>query len=388
MKLPVDVLELIARDGQGAPATTARALYALDGSLGESYIAANQQRLWLCSRQVGGRLEKHDFPLTAIKRMELRVQAVFAHLEFAASGQEIHLKFSAWDQPALNQLLELWRAAGGASRGATVTAPANPPATLRPWEAFCAAIQAMIRCDDHVDLIELDELARHIPDPALLERGHAWLQENGADTLCRVLPRVLNPAQRRCLFANLVGVIMLDGLLQPAEINLLDRFQTALEIQPTERERIMEVLLQQHRVAVFAEPGGETANDDGLTPLIAFCAALHCWRTELGLANDASRDALERLVGDGRTVNMGINYLAAHGREFLLVRLPSVLNANQRGCLMANLVAWGLADGVLSLTDQTRLQPWQQALGTTPGDHQRLMEVFLLKSDLSVFDAR
>ncbi len=144
-------------------------------------------------------------------------------------------------------------------------------------------------------------------------------------------------------------------------------------------------MLQQHQVAVLAEPGGETENDDGLTPLIAFCAALHAMMAVDQSFSGEEQEVLQRLVGNEQVVQAGVSYLQAHDLEFLLARLPSVMNPAQRGCLMNNLVGLAMVDGELNGAEQVLLERYRQALEIAEDDYREMYEILLLKNNLTVF---
>ena len=119
---------------------------------------------------------------------------------------------------------------------------------------------------------------------------------------------------------------------------------------------------------VLAEPGGETENDDGLTPLIAFCSAMHAMMAVDQSFTGEEQELLQRLVGDERVVNMGVNYLRAHDLDYLLVRLPSVMVPAQRRCLMSNLIGLSMVDGELNGAEQELLERYRRSLEISEDD--------------------
>jgi len=411
MRLPDELSTAIQTTTNAQPLAAARALYDLDGNLGETYVVATDRSFWVCSRRVGDPFITRSWPWTEIATLTMTAENVFAHLTWTTPDRPCALKFSSWDAPRLEAIHRIWnerRTTDAPQRSNTAPetfnksdtteitppgqlVPQHPPSgpveiTLTPLEFFCAAIHAMIESDDHIDLTELKYLAQRLQDKTPIQHGHAFLQQHGLDNLLANATRVLDPKQARCLFANLVAVTMLDGLLKLVEMDLLDRFQTALHIGAEDRQHIWDILLTKHRLAVFAEPANEVQPRDGLTPLTAFCAAIQAMVHADNHIAPSEQEYLERTVPDPDTIQAGKRYLATFGVEHLAARSGAVLSDDQKRCLVANLYALAMIDGAVDRREQTILDLFIRSLELAPETCHAILDLIILKNNLGVLD--
>lgn len=390
MKLPDALAESFRKDNGRDPQLVARALYDIQGNLGTTYVAAADDSVTLYSRPSSGTDSTEVLRWTQITQATVRADSAFAFLEFSTARGPFVLRFSGWDKPALDSLVEQWRRASSArpqpSTG-TPAAPAAPQPQLSPLAAFCASLHAMIECDQEVAPAELHFLSSRIPDERTIREGREFLQQAGLDKLCEALPTALNEAQRRCLMANLIGVAMVDGLLRSAEMELLNRFQAALQIAGPDREAMFGALLARNNLAVFPASGSVLPDADGLTPLMAFCAALLAMMEADGSVAREEMELLTLAVPYPDDIRLGQDFMHAYDLDHLLDRLSGVLDAPQQRCLMANLIAVMLADGMVRSSEQALLARFKQALNFGEGDYAALYEALLVKDNLAVFAA-
>ncbi len=123
----------------------------------------------------------------------------------------------------------------------------------------------------------------------------------------------------------------------------------------------------------------------GLTPFVAFCAALYSMMEVDGMADAEERHQLERLVGRPEIVTRAIEYLRRDGVDKLLEELPKVLDKEQRLCLMANLVELAMIDGYLRGAEQVLLQRFLKVLQLSTENYDAIYEILTIKNDLSGF---
>lgn len=411
MHLPDQLTATIIAKTNAQPVASARALYDLDGNLADTFVVATEPGLWVCSRRLGEPFAAQSWPWADVTALAVHAESVFAHLTWTTPDRPCALKFSSWDAPHLESIRRVWLQHERPNKSpASMSAPAfdnksdtteiTPPTgllptptlpapdipSLTPLEFFCAAIHAVVEADDHIDMAELNYLSQRLQNKTAIQRGHAFLQQHGLDKLLAKAPRVLNAKQGRCLFANLVAVTMLDGLLKPVEMDLLDTFQAALHISQEDRQQIWELLLTKHRLAVFAEPAREDQPRDGLTPLTAFCGAVNALIGADRHVAALEQDYLERCVPDAATVQAGRRYLATFGVQHLAARAADVLTDDQKRCLLANLFALAMIDGAIDPREQTVLDLFIVALGLPPEDNQAMLDLIILKNNLGVLD--
>lgn len=258
MKLPADLLRLFRELPADEPQLVLRALADLDGNLGETWLATDGQRLGIFSRPPGARWQQASSPLAALRRLEQRDDSPFVWLDFSTAERSYSLKFAGLDQPDLAALTELWRQLAPPSAVPTLAPPGDEPnddtaeaPELAPLTAFCAAVYAIASVDGVMDELEMHHLQRIVDNRKTVDLGIAWVRREGVPALLTALPRLLNRDQRLCLMANLIEVAMLDLLLRSRELDLLDRFREALQIDAGDYAAINEILTLKNNLAIF-----------------------------------------------------------------------------------------------------------------------------------------
>jgi uncharacterized tellurite resistance protein B-like protein len=265
-----------------------------------------------------------------------------------------------------------------------LSGPIGSNAALVPRVALSASLHAMANADGQANELELAEVERMLGGGTSVDEGASFLRQRGVDGLLAGLNAALNPAQKRCLLANLLGVAMVDGLLRSAEETLNDRFKSALALSDAEFLGIHGVLLAKCNLAVFGEEAGADSIRIEPVPLTIFCAAILALVEADGAAADEEQEARRRLIEDPATWKAAETLWTERGLEGVLVCLDRLNRAQQR-CLLANLVAVGMCDGWLRTAEQELLDRFRQAMAFSPEEYDALYQVLLSKEDLSVF---
>lgn len=395
MSLPADLKREFEAAGGTGPTAVARALYDIEGNLGETYIATDGRKLALYSRRAGEPRVARYLDLAQISQMDLQDDRTFLHLGLRLGSGEtvIQLKFSSWDRARLRQIAELWSKASGRTASDLTDAAIQAAARdreardqeLTPLVAFCAGIHAMVSIDGHVDQGELLVLSRTIRDSQAVGQGMDYLTRSGIDRLLSQLAALLTPAQKRCLLANLLAVGMADGLWRASEQELIERYRVAVGLSSSESQAIADVLMAKYGLAVLAE---EEITPEGiceLTPVSAFCASLHAMtQCDNGVAAEEI-EYLSRMLQDPDAWAGGAQYLADSGVDHLLSQLPGRLGPAQKRCLIANLLGVAMADGLLRGREQELLERFREALAFPFAEYAAIQDVLMTKNNLQVF---
>jgi uncharacterized tellurite resistance protein B-like protein len=160
--------------------------------------------------------------------------------------------------------------------------------------------------------------------------------------------------------------------------------QLALEISPDQHASVFKVLMCKNRLAVFH--AADEAVVEEPTPLTAFCACLQAMMEADESIAGQERELLFRRLQDDEVVDRGVRYLREHGLEKLMRQLAVLLDKAQRECLLANLLAVAMADGLLRSSEQELLERFQAALHLNPLETQEFQQVLLAKNNLAVFE--
>ena len=268
MYLPTRVLEAFRPHGSGGePLQAVHALNSLAGGLGDTYLLAASDGIFLYTSQVGQDSQALFLPYPDIAALELREDRPFVFLRLRAGDQDSQLKFSTMDREPLGAIAQLWGdartgkrvppAAPPAAAPATPVAPPVPPppaaVKLTPLVGFCAAAYALIQADGNVATEEVEALARAVANRDAMARGLEYLCQHGPAALFAELRDMLGQDQKLCLLANLVDLAMADNTIHSTEKSLLHQFRETLGVEPNDYDAIFDVLLLRHSVGVFPD---------------------------------------------------------------------------------------------------------------------------------------
>lgn len=368
MKLPEKLEKDFHLSCGHAPLYVVRALYNVDGNLGGTWLAVGEERIFLFHRASGGQFERKRHQLNELIESNLETEDNLATLQLRFAGAQYLVKCSLFDLHLLHQISTHCQAAVEAR-------PIEAPARLNPASAFCAAIHAILDADGHVDPVETEWLCRKLPDPVAIEEGSAWLRVHGLDQLLSVLPAELNAAQRRCLMTNLIGGVMADGLLEPEEQELIERFRNALQISEEHYDGMFSVLLTRNQLNVLI------SDDEEDSPALELFAAALLALTNCDDERHVNEDAHLRRILPRPIL---LDAAAKATTDSILANLPGALDEMQSLCMLANLLAVAMVDGKLEIEEQDLIDRFRVALEIPEVDHERIYSVLLCKNDLSV----
>lgn len=393
MTLPEELSRRIAAAGGGASKVAARALYNLDGNLGETWATTDGTTLFLFTKRIGQEFALISTPLSEVDDLTVRDDGSFAYLQVQSCGRTRNLKFSIWDRRDLDHLCLCWtEVSGRVAREGTrhlrlepVTPAHAPPAPLTPLVAFCAAVHAMIQADGNADATELFVLQTAVRDPDVIERGRQWLEQHGEAALLKEMSGLLNGEQKLCLLANVAAVGMADGLWRSKEQAFLERLQAALAVDGAQFQPVFDVVMLQHALCLF---DAESAAHAGPTaPLTLLAALLESAAEADGGIGQEEQTLLWHLVDDPEISSEARLLLQRDGLDVVLRHASLLLSDQQKQCLLANLLKVAMVDGVLRSKEQALLERIRKSLGVPEGAWQAIHHALMVKSNLTVFAA-
>lgn len=124
-----------------------------------------------------------------------------------------------------------------------------------------------------------------------------------------------------------------------------------------------------------------------LTPVTAFCAGIHAILQADAETDEAELEWLSQRVPDQSAIQEGGSWLAAHGREKLLERIPEIMSVQQRECLLANMITAAMSDGVMRTSEQEALDCFCKAMQVKPERYQYFYDALLVKNHIGVIIA-
>jgi uncharacterized tellurite resistance protein B-like protein len=135
---------------------------------------------------------------------------------------------------------------------------------MTPHFAFVAALIYMVSADGKTTNEEIGQLLsilggrqqKHVigvgsNQREVLNRVTQYAKSTDVDTFLAFATPILTEPQRLCILANIFDVALADGILQPEEKQLLDKFLLAFELPPERIKPIFEALLIKDNRQVF-----------------------------------------------------------------------------------------------------------------------------------------
>lgn len=169
-------------------------------------------------------------------------------------------------------MLEEWRQAAGmteeryqrcydsilaaASVGVLVNeTPAGPDWT--PINLLCAGVLGVIQHEPKTAERRVKSLERRIQSTDAINAGQTYVEQLGVDGLVTVLKDMLQPAQRRCVLANVLHEAHLNGEPSPAVAAYLRQLQDGLGIAPADFEADAQVFRRLGDASLFREASSQ-----------------------------------------------------------------------------------------------------------------------------------
>lgn len=381
MHLPSVLAEEFARDHGGPPAHAARALYPLDGGMGEAYVAGAPDRLVVFSKKLGGSWRTLVFPFAEVESLALLADGSFCQLEIVSARRHAALKFSGWERPVLDQLAAAWATATG--RSVRVGRDAERAVPLTPLTLFCAVLHAAMRLDADPSVPEELFLTRAITDAQAVADGLSFWEQHGTDETVAAARDRLTADQRWCALANAAAMVMADGRLTAAEQDFLEQLRSDWRVGQADYDGLLRVLYCRNNLGVFMTADGQVAAG----ALEGFYAALLAMAQADGQAGDCELAMLRSLAAGADPVGPAQQMLDTGGVDGLLARLPERLTPEQGCCLYANLLGLAMSDGALRSREQALLTRVREALRLPEATAELLQATLLRQHNLSVLAA-
>lgn len=380
MPLPAPLAEEFTRQTGQPPGLVARALYPIEGGLGEAYVAGTTDRLMVFSRKLGSAWQTYPLPLAEIDTLSVLADGSFCQLDLQLGTSRHVLKFSGWDRPVLNQLATTWAAATG--RFMWVGREADCAIPFTPVTLFCAILHAAMHVDADPSAPEQLFLARAVRDPRRIQDGLTYWRQHGTEETIAAAGLNLNPDQRWCALANAIALVMTDGKLTTAEQDFLDQLRAAWQVPAEDFTQIQQVLLCKSNLGVFLTADGQVA----AAALTLFHAALLAMSQADGEAGECELAIIRALAAEADPIETAQRALEKGGLGGLLARLPA-LTPEQSCCLYANLLALAMVDGALRSRELALLDRFREALRLATDTAELLHATLFRQHDLTVFSA-
>jgi uncharacterized tellurite resistance protein B-like protein len=122
-----------------------------------------------------------------------------------------------------------------------------------------------------------------------------------------------------------------------------------------------------------------------IPPFVTFCAALHALIQTDGEVNETELTLLDLVVDDTKMLAAGLACWRQLGSEQLVAEIAHTFNAEQKLCLMINLLEIAMSDGYLRSHEKALLKQLRDGIGVDPAAFSEAYRVIMAKNNMGVF---
>ncbi len=380
MTLPNDLQQAFTKFSSRKPLATLRALYNLEGELGETYLALSESSLVLFSKKIGHPYQTFIISLHDIRNTESRLDNPFLFFELKTDSRNYVLRFTVWEQEEVKRLAER---INPVSKITDTGPPLETKASkMTPLSGFCAGIYAMLEVDGKVDQGEIQTMASIIKRPEVIQSGIQICLEKGHRQLQSELKEILNADQKICLMANLIAAAMSDGILRSKEQELLDSFRKEFELSDTDYQQMYDQLLVKYDLRIFKNLESENSES---TPIQVFCSALLAMMEVDGVVDNGEIGFVYRVINDPDIISHSRSHLEKVGQDSIVKEAGNLLNQPQKNCLLTNLISMAMVDALLRGKELELLNQFRNSMGFSQQDYQQTFDQMMIKNNFRIF---
>ncbi len=248
-KIKKQLTEVI--DGK-IPVSIARSSASIEGKVGEGYIIAYDDKIFMFSRELGeSKYMKISADLGNIRSVDIEKEGISTFLNIDLAGKKYSMKFSSFEEKNLKSILDVWSSRKEIPVTAGSAGSAAAEESLNITIGLAAAMMYVASVDDDISKEEdYYIIAMMGNDRAVLTAGLAYYKSHTFDELVTELNSISNE-QKLCFLANMMELGMKDGVLHSSELELMRKFSDAMQITEDQYNTIKQVLLIKNKTSVL-----------------------------------------------------------------------------------------------------------------------------------------
>ena len=259
--LPEKVKQVLGDAGAGDnPVAMFRSSGALDGTSGESYIVAYDDKLFLLGRQLGNseyNILQGNYSAN-ISSMNIESGKFNSQLIVILDNNEYKLKFSSFEEKDIKLIIELWQAAAKHS-GTTppplssgeATATNGTNGTLNAFSLLAAAMMYVAGVDNEIAASEESYIRRICGVRKDEFRAGVEFYNNNSLADFETQASTMSEAQKLCILANMLDLAMVDGVLHTSEQGIVQSFINSTGLDKNKAGKIIDALEIKNHTAVL-----------------------------------------------------------------------------------------------------------------------------------------
>jgi uncharacterized tellurite resistance protein B-like protein len=267
--------------------------------------------------------------------------------------------------------------------------PAVPGSRLTPSLSVVVAILYMMMVDGDISDRESSQLQAVIgADEATLQRAVAYAETHSVDQFLKDAPALLNAEVRLCLLMNVCDSLMADGELSDLEVDLFLRFLPAFGHSMASFKQYYDVIAIKDRTSILGN-FDDVSSDGKLTPPLALVVSLLYMMSADGVMAEEEIGRLGAAVGASPTLlKAGLRYVGKVRAPQFLELAVSMLDDNQRMCILLNVCDAMMADGDIDSAEESLFRRMLAAFSVESAGFEPYLNIIFLKNDIPKNDVR
>ncbi len=244
--------------GGNDPAVIVRGNGSVDGVAGETFLICISDYLLIFSRATG-KIDYTQINLSLredVHSISIDGEKYNSCLNIATSDASYSVKFASHLKDDMSKLISYWVSQRGEGQQAPLVSEdaAQMPVSdhgLSPYEILVASLIFASASDQEIHPAEnefLTKVASIVPKS--LENANAYYENHSEDELFLVVAG-MDHQQKLCVLANVVELVMVDGVLQSEEQLFLQNYCAKLGVSQEDFTRIYDAMLIKNQTTVL-----------------------------------------------------------------------------------------------------------------------------------------
>ena len=213
----------------------ARSNMAVDGHIGESFIVAYEEIVYLFTKAMGSsEFTKIVAAYTDIDEMSVTSEKKHSIITLKIGRKKYTFKFAPLILKDLEKVLEKW-----------MTCSISPFIVLLSALMYLASADNKVSEEEHAYITKLAN-----EDEKILNVAHDFYHKVHIESLLDMISQY-DEDQKFCIMANLLELAMCDGVIHSNELKLLRQFAKQMNIGDDEYETVKQILLIKNQIGIL-----------------------------------------------------------------------------------------------------------------------------------------
>jgi uncharacterized tellurite resistance protein B-like protein len=255
---------------------------------------------------------------------------------------------------------------------------------LTPYLSLIVAILYMMAADDEISDQECNHLLSVFGgDQQILQRALKYVESKSVDEFLAEVPEVVEGENRLCILLNVCDSSMSDGEFAKSEMILFSRMLSVLGYDRNSFKPYFETISLKNKHSVFGDvidaAGGEMTPSRALVVSMLYMMSVDgdMAKEEIGHINSVLR-------GSKNVLPEALKYVKRTKFPDFMSAVSSILNHQQKSCILVNVVDCMLSDGRVDRLEQDLFRRMLAGFNIAESDFKKHFSHLTIKNDRPV----